>query len=84
MDKLKGWDWFTLVILIIGGINWLLVGLFNFNGVAAIFGSMSMLVRLVYVLVGLTAIYIAAISRRLTRRPSGQVQRAASPGTPAR
>lgn len=45
----------TLVLLIVGGLNWGLVGLFGFDLVAAIFGEMSLLSRIVYVLVGLSA-----------------------------
>jgi uncharacterized membrane protein YuzA (DUF378 family) len=47
----------TQVLLIVGGINWLLVGAFDFDLVAALFGEMSALARVVYVLVGLSAIY---------------------------
>jgi uncharacterized membrane protein YuzA (DUF378 family) len=47
-----------LILVIVGGLNWLLVGLLNFDLVAAIFGSMSFLSRLVYDLVGLSAIYL--------------------------
>jgi uncharacterized protein len=47
----------TLVLLIVGGLNWLLVGAFGFDLVAALFGDMSPLSRIVYVLVGLSAIY---------------------------
>ena len=47
----------TLVLLIVGGLNWGLVGAFDFDLVAAIFGDMSPLSRIVYVLVGLAAIY---------------------------
>ena len=46
----------TLLLLIIGGLNWGLVGLFGFDLVATIFGEMSVLSRIVYVLVGLSAI----------------------------
>ncbi len=46
----------TLVLLIVGGLNWGLVGLFNFDLVATIFGEMSMLSRIVYVLVGVSAV----------------------------
>ncbi|HEY8574463.1 DUF378 domain-containing protein [Phenylobacterium sp.] len=45
----------TLVLLIVGGLNWGLVGLFDFDLVAAIFGEMSPLSRAVYVLVGVSA-----------------------------
>jgi len=47
----------TLVLLIIGGLNWGLVGLLNFDLVAAIFGEMSPLSRIVYSLVGLSALW---------------------------
>lgn len=48
----------TLLLIIIGGINWLLVGAFQFDLVAAIFGGQdAALARIVYVLVGLSAIY---------------------------
>lgn len=47
----------TLVLLIVGGLNWGLVGLFNFDLVAAIFGEISLLSRLVYSLVGLSALF---------------------------
>ena len=51
----------SLALLIIGGLNWLLVGLFDYNLVNAIFGSVSVIERIIYVLVGLAAIYVAAM-----------------------
>ena len=47
----------TLVLLIVGGLNWGLVGLFGFDLVAALFGEMSPLSRIVYVLVGISAVW---------------------------
>lgn len=47
----------TLVLLIVGGLNWGLVGLFEFDLVAALFGEMTTLSRIVYVLVGLSALW---------------------------
>jgi uncharacterized protein len=47
----------ALVILIIGGFNWLLVGLFNLDLVAKLFGGGSALSRIVYILVGVCALY---------------------------
>ena len=46
----------TLVLLIVGGLNWGLVGLFGFDLVAALFGEMSALSRIVYILVGASAL----------------------------
>ena len=47
----------TLLLVIVGGLNWALVGLFNFNLVSALFGDMSALSRIVYVLVGISAVW---------------------------
>ncbi|MHB1628321.1 MAG: DUF378 domain-containing protein [Bacilli bacterium] len=49
---------FTLVLIIIGALNWLLVGLFQFDLVAAIFGGQAALLsRIIYTLIGLAGIY---------------------------
>ena len=45
------------ILVIIGGINWLLIGLINLNLVAMIFGE-SMISRLIYIIVGLAACYM--------------------------
>jgi len=61
----------ALILVIVGGLNWGLVGLFNFDLVAAVFGELSVLARIVYVLVALSAIYAAVRSPHLAhlRRP---------------
>ncbi|WP_018236843.1 DUF378 domain-containing protein [Ensifer sp. BR816] len=46
---------FTLILVIVGGLNWGLVGLFSFDLVADIFGAGSGLSRIVYILVGVSA-----------------------------
>lgn len=52
-----------LCLLIIGGLNWGLVGLLNFDLVAYLFGSAaSMMSRIIYVLVGISAIVVACMS----------------------
>lgn len=52
----------SLVITIIGALNWLLVGLFRFDLVAAIFGgSDSLISRIVYVIVGLAGLWCISI-----------------------
>ena len=50
-------DWIALVLLVVGGLNWGLVGLFSFDLVEAILGSIPVLQRIVYVLVGVSALY---------------------------
>jgi len=57
MRKLNTLDWITLILMLIGAINWGLVGIFNFDLVGGIFGSMSALARIIYTLVGLSGIY---------------------------
>lgn len=47
----------TLLLLIVGGLNWGLVGLLEFDLVAALFGEMSVLSRIVYALVGASALW---------------------------
>lgn len=49
----------AMVLLVIGGLNWGLVGLFDFDLVAAILGDMTMLSRVVYSVVGVSAVYVA-------------------------
>lgn len=46
----------VLTLVIIGALNWLLIGLFHFDLVATLFGSMSLLSRIVYTLVGISGI----------------------------
>ena len=50
-------DKIALVLIIIGAINWGLVGIFNFNLVDAIFGTMSIISRLIYALVGISGLW---------------------------
>ncbi len=47
----------AFVLLVVGGLNWLLVGLFSVNLVTVVFGTGTMLAKVVYVLVGLSAVY---------------------------
>lgn len=51
-------NFLALTVLIVGGLNWGLIGLFNFDLVATLFGgATSWLSRTVYTLVGLSAVY---------------------------
>jgi uncharacterized protein len=65
---MKAVNLITLILIIVGGINWLLVGLFQFDLVAAIFGGQdSGLARIVYILVGLSALWqLVPLSRALS------------------
>ena len=59
-------DTLSLILLIIGALNWGLIGIFQFDVVAAIFGGMSTVVaRIIYTLVGLAGIWgISLLFRR--------------------
>jgi len=65
--KMSILDWIALVLVIVGGLNWGLVGLFGFDLVAAIFGGMSIISRIIYVLVGLAAIYMIFFRAKLKK-----------------
>jgi uncharacterized membrane protein YuzA (DUF378 family) len=46
------------ILIIVGALNWGLVGIFNFNLVSAIFGDMTVLSRIIYILVGVSAVWM--------------------------
>lgn len=50
-------DTIALVLVIIGAINWGLIGFFNFNLVDTIFGAMSVITRIIYALVGISGLW---------------------------
>lgn len=56
----------ALVLIIVGGINWGLVGLFDFNLVSAIFGTDTWFTNLIYILVGIAAIYAFVLLKPVT------------------
>jgi len=56
--KMNTLDWIAWVLVIIGGLNWGLVGFFHYDLVASLFGDMSTFTRVIYDLVGLSALYM--------------------------
>ncbi len=54
---MKTIDIIALVLVIIGAINWGLIGLFNFNLVDTLFGAMSLVSRIIYILVGISGLW---------------------------
>ncbi len=54
---MKAVDVITIILLVIGGLNWGLVGVFRFDLVAWIFGDMALISRIVYIIVGVCALY---------------------------
>ena len=55
--RMNALDWISMVLMIIGGLNWGLVGLINLDVVAALFGTQSPFSRILDVLIGLAALY---------------------------
>lgn len=65
-NKMKAAEWIPMLLLAVGGLNWGLIGLFNFNLVAFLFGEMTPLARIVYIIVGLCALYSLYMSSRMS------------------
>lgn len=66
---MKTIDCIALILLIVGGVNWLLVGLFQFDLVATIFGGQTAVIsRIVYVIVGICALYCITFFKQLCKR----------------
>ena len=54
----RNWlDIVSLILVIIGAINWVLIGFFNLDLVSMIFGTMSMVTRIIFAVVGIAGIY---------------------------
>lgn len=62
----KGFDYTALTIVIIGAINWGLIGFFRFDLVNFLFGNMTILSRIVYGAVGLCGLYLVSIYGRIS------------------
>lgn len=68
MKQMNVWDWVAMVILVVGGLNWGLIGLFNFDLVAAIFGELTVISRVLYTIVGAAAVYMIVMApSKMTR-----------------
>ena len=67
-SRMKMLDILAYSLLLVGALNWGLVGLFGFDLVAGLFGEMSFLSRIVYALVGLAAVYDIVSLKSIWRR----------------
>jgi uncharacterized protein len=72
-SRMNALDWIVMALLIIGGLNWGAVGLFETDVVARIFGDMTPISRAIYVLVGLSALYSIYTSSKMGRHDQGSV-----------
>lgn len=68
MNKLTGMDWLALILVVIGGLNWGLVSLFDLNIISAIFGDMTLLSKLIYDIVALAALYVLWAAGKWSRK----------------
>jgi len=57
-------DWIAIVLVIVGAVNWGLVGLFSFDLVQLILGSIPLLAKIVYILVGISGLYMIYFLRK--------------------
>ena len=62
---MKWFDNTALTLVIIGAVNWLLIGVFRFDLVAFLFGDMSWLTRIIYALVGIGGLYLISLFGRI-------------------
>lgn len=64
---MKGLHIVTFILLVVGGLNWLLIGAFGFDLVASLFGEMTTLSKIVYVLVGLSAVFELLVHKSMCK-----------------
>lgn len=67
MNSLTTLDWVALALVVVGGLNWGLIALMDLDLVAMLFGDMSTVSRIVYGLVGVSAIYVAVMMKSYSR-----------------
>ena len=61
----KGFDYTALTLVIIGAVNWGLIGFFKLDLVNILFGNMSWISRIIYILVGLAGLYVLSLYGRV-------------------
>ena len=65
---MKWCDTISLTLVIVGALNWLLIGVIRFDLVAFLLGNMTLLSRIVYILVGLCGLYLITLYGRISDR----------------
>lgn len=65
---MKVLDVIVMILLVVGGLNWGIVGIADFNVIEAIFGHGMAITRIIYVLVGLAALYEIFLSKSIIDR----------------
>ena len=77
--KMNAMDWVAMILLIVGGLNWGLVGILDFDLVSTIFGDMTTISRIVYSLVGVAALWTVGKAFMM----GGSKPKPAAPATPS-
>ena len=67
MQKLSSLDWVAIVLVVVGGLNWGLVALAGIDLVQVLVGAWPVVAKVVYVLVALSALYLAIIAKKLSK-----------------
>ncbi|MFA5107015.1 MAG: DUF378 domain-containing protein [Patescibacteria group bacterium] len=74
-------DWIAFILLVIGGLNWGLVGIFDYNLVAKIFGDTAVITKIIYILVAVSALYALLT---MGKKPKSETAKPPTqPSTPA-
>lgn len=74
MCKTNVLSWVAVALVIIGGLNWGLIGFFEFDLVSSIFGVMSTISRIIYGLIGLSALYTVFLCFKCCKKGSCSVE----------
>jgi hypothetical protein len=61
----KGLDYTALTLVIVGAVNWGLIGIFKLDLVSFLFGDLSWISRIIYILVGLSGLYLLSMYGRV-------------------
>ncbi len=67
MTKLTTLDIIALILIIIGGLDWLLIGVFDIDLIGTIFEAVPVIAQIIYIVIGLAALYLAFMFQKFTR-----------------
>ena len=56
--RMSGWEWLSYILVVVGAISWGLIGLVEWDLLGAVFGTVPWLLQLVYVLIGLSGLWM--------------------------
>ncbi len=77
MDQMRSFHKVTFTLLIIGGLNWLLLGIFQWEIGDLLGGHRAVISRIIYILVGLSAVYELATHKRRCKESAGEMAKPA-------